>query len=190
MTNRAPTRSGFTLLEVIVVISILALLATMMVPRLTGTARRTFDLTADQVADLLLMFAQRDSLGQNPVGIRYDADRRELQLVTLQRYDGGSDWRVDRFVIPVELPGIIDEDRFGVYADGEWVDVRDWPLSHTPGETRPSIEVTLATIDGDYETSVVLSPHAVAPRRSDRTDAVALRTPIDLDSAGRSREDW
>ncbi|MHC5113451.1 MAG: prepilin-type N-terminal cleavage/methylation domain-containing protein [Planctomycetota bacterium] len=191
MTHRAPTRSGFTLLEVIVVISIIAVLATLAVPRLTGTARRTFDLTADKVGDLLLMFAQRDSLGQSPVGIRYDTDLRKLELVTLRRYDdGSSDWLVDRFVTPIELPDLIDEEQLAVYADGEWVDVRDFPLSHTPGETRPSIEIYLTTIDGAHETTVVLSPHAVAPRRSDRTDLVARRAPIDLDGAGRSREDW
>ncbi|MCP3905955.1 MAG: type II secretion system protein [Planctomycetes bacterium] len=187
--SRSPR--AFTLLEVLIVVVILAILATLAVPRLTGTTRRTFDLTVDRVADLLVMFAQRDALGQKPVGIRFDASRRELQLVTLERYDdGASDWWVDRFVIPVELPDVIDEERLGVYADGEWVDVREWPLHHTPGENRPSIEIVLASVDGEHETTIVLAPHDVAPRRSDRAGTVAARTPIDLDGAGRSREDW
>ena len=66
---RAHAGPGFTLVEMLVVIVIIALIFSMSIPRFAGRDRRTLQLAADQVADLLTMYAQRASLGQKPVGI-------------------------------------------------------------------------------------------------------------------------
>jgi prepilin-type N-terminal cleavage/methylation domain-containing protein len=185
---------GFTLLEVIVVVAILALLATLTVPRVTGMARREFDLTADRVADLLMMFAHRDSLGQKPVGIMYDESRRALMLVVLdiddpeQRHTAS--WQLDPYVDPVKLPDIVDPQSLVATADGEVAYIAEYPLSHTPGEARPTIEISFQSYDGAYHTSLVLHPYDVAPRRTDRSAQAQARQPVDLDAAGRSREEW
>jgi len=193
-SSRCNRPRGFTLLEVMVVVIILALVATITVPRLTGMAKREFDLVAERVADLLTMFAQRDNLGQKPVGLWYDESRRALTLVVLDVIDPESrtqaDWQIDPFVDPVRLPDVVDANSLMVIADGEAAYIAEWPLGHTPGEARPTIEVYFQSFDGQHRVTLVLQPYDVAPRRMDRSGRAQARLPLDLDAAGRSREDW
>ena len=178
-----------------VVVVILAIMSTLAIPRLTGTTRRTFELSVDQVADLLTMYAQRDNLGQKPVGLWYDADRRQLEMVVLDvdeaGPDGEADWRSDGFVKPVRFPDEVDGRNLLVFADGESLDISDptRPLYHTPGENRPTLEITLQSTDEAYQATLILTPHAIAPRRVD-DQTLNVRAPVDLDAAGRSREEW
>jgi len=172
-----------------VVVVIIAIMATLAVPRLASQGRRAFDLTADQVSDVLMMFAQRDQLGKKPVGLRYDAERRWLQMVVLEGDPTDSsvmaEWQPDRFVAPVKLPDMVDGSTFTIRADYEVIDTQDWPLSHTPGDDRPTIEISFESIDQVHYVTLVLGPHAVTAKRSDEA-----RMAVDLDAAGRSREDW
>jgi hypothetical protein len=183
------------LLEVMVVVVILAIMSTMAMPYLTGTTRRTFELCVDQVADLLTMYAQRDNLGQKPVGLWYDAHRRQLELVVLDVDESGfgedATWRPDRFIKPVKLPDVVDGESLALWADGELLDITDptRPIYHTPGDNRPTLEIALQTYDQRHYAALILTPHAVAPRRLDDR-ALSVRMPEDLDAAGRSREDW
>lgn len=169
---------------------ILALMSALMIPRFGGTAKREFDLTVDKVADLLTMLAQRQQLQQNPVGLQYDAVDHALQLVILESGvddpDVRSRWRLDPFVSSVRLPGDSSSFILEVYADGDYVDIREWPLATTPAEQRPDITVKL---EGDEFSAVVLLPsHAIVAERSDQGRSAQGR--VDLDAAGRSREDW
>jgi prepilin-type N-terminal cleavage/methylation domain-containing protein len=189
---RPSRRTGFTLLELMVVVVILAVMATLVVPRFTASTRRSFDLAVDQVADLLVVFAQRDNVGSAPVGLQLDPERRRLSVMVLHRLDDDgntAEWRTDALVPPVTLLDVLDLDALVVYADGEPVDVRTYPLAQTPGEDRPTIEIALRTHDEEHATMLRLLPHGVAPERLESL-AFASRTPIDLDGAGRSREDW
>ena len=188
---RAFPRHGFTLLELLVVLVILALLSSMIVPRFAGTERRALQLASDQLADLLTMYAHRATLGQKPVGVGYDPDRRAIMLLVIDidddRPDQPADWQVDRLVTPVKLPSTVD--LLDARADGEPVDMALWPIANRPGKDRPTIEITLVGRDG--ETTVVLQSHAIAPRQIDPDGGgLAVRMPTDLDAAGRHREDW
>ena len=191
--SRGSSRDGFTLIELVVVVVLIAIIAAMVVPKLTGTTKRTFDLTVDRVADLLVMYAQRDHLARYPVGLTYDPEFGNLGLVVLtpppDEATAPSSWRPDVFVPDVTLPEIMDLDALTVYADGESVDVRTWPLANVPGQPRPTIEVFLRSKDGEYDATLRLSPHGVAPKRLNRTYFFA-REPVDLDAVGRSQEDW
>jgi len=184
------------MLELIVVMIIIAFAAAMIVPRLGSTAKRSFETTVDQLNDLLLMYAQRENLSQRPVGLRriYDGDRDWLVLEVLEadpRDPTIEVWQRDRFVQPVKLPSIIDSRSLVVRADGEPVDIEVQPLSNTPGETRPSIEISIQTTDQTMSTTLALAPHALAPMRIGKDDdRLQVRTPIDLDQYGLGREDW
>jgi prepilin-type N-terminal cleavage/methylation domain-containing protein len=195
---RQPHNSaGFTLLEMVVVVSIIALLATLAVPRLSGMDRREFNHTVDQVADMLTMYAQRDNVGATPIGIELRRTNRgyELALRLLMRESDASEstaeWVDDRLVAPVLLPEVVDPEMVLVVADHESVDIRETPLSHTPGEDRPLISITLYSRDGLHTATLHLDPHAVVPRRKTEYSFVTERLEsVDLDAEGRSREDW
>ena len=177
-----------------IVVVILGILATLMLPRMTGSQRRRFDLAVDQVADLLLMYAQRGDLGRHPVGLSFDGERDRLMLMALAPIDDSptspAEWTIDPLVRPVELPGLVDAEYLAVYADGEPVDIRRWPLTHAKGQDRPTIELYLRTRDQALHAGLRLAPNAIAPTRITDDYFAAVRTAIDLDAAGRSREDW
>lgn len=188
---RSARGRGFTLLEMMIVLVVIAILTAITVPRLFRSESRQFKVTVEQVADLLTMFAQRESLGQKPVGIWYDQDRHWLVLMVMDvdpaRPQEPADWYPDLSVRPVKLPEWVHEPL--VSEDGVPVDIRRWPLSTRPGEARPMVGLTLMT--DERSASLELSPYAIAPYQSDEEAALlAARTPVDLDAAGRSREDW
>lgn len=189
--RRAPTRDGFTLIEMIVVILIIAIMASFTLPRLVGNRDRNFELVADRIADLLTMFAQRENLSRRPIGLWEDTVNRRLALVVLDAdaNDPGrqSNWVVDRYVRPVTLPD--DVAITDVQADGEPVDIGQWPLQTVPGQNRPAVAIVL---EGPHDViTIALASHALAPKKV-AGDAYHeyLGGPIDLDAAGRDREDW
>ena len=196
MRRRRPHHHGFTLLELTIVLLIIAFAAAMIIPRLNSTSRRSFETTVDQLSDLLLMYAQRENLSQRPVGLRriHDDNRDWLLLEVLEvdpRDPTIETWRRDRFVQPVKLPSIIDSRFVVIRADGEPVDIEALPLSNTPGETRPHIDITIQTVDQSMSATLSLAPHALAPMRIGvDDDRLQVRTPLDLDQYGLGREDW
>ncbi len=194
MDRNAPFRA-FTLVEVIVVVAVLAIIMAMTVPRLMGQEGRRFQLTADRVADLLTMFAQRETLSGRPVGIWHDTERHRIVLMILDIDEAAPEepalWRPDRTVLPVPIPWTIDVERgILVSVDGNPVDISDWPIATESGKLRPRIEISLYADDGNVKT-IALPAHALTPYQLDDAQAsLASRRPIDLDAAGRNREDW
>lgn len=178
-----------------VVVIILAILASMIVPRVTGAGRREFELAQDRVSDLLMMYAQRDRLGHAPVGLRaerVDDATIRLELVLLEAADGDArraEWRNDLFARPVVLGPPVDANGLLVLADGEPIDVRSQTLVHVPGEDRPSIEIVLTSLDGERTATVRLSAHSITPQLTGGRGQV-VRSTYNLDSLGRSREVW
>ena len=189
----APCASSpaFTLIEMMVVLMILAVFATIAIPRVTGSAKRSFELAVDEVSDLLMMYAQRDRLSERPVGIQYDPTRKWLMLVVLQtEEDNEARWVIDRFVNPVKLPPVVDTDAMVIYADQDPIDIINFPLTHQPGERRPALTVMLQGTEQEFQAMLQLAPHDLAPRRIDGDSYDVARQPIDLDATGRAREDW
>jgi prepilin-type N-terminal cleavage/methylation domain-containing protein len=195
--TRSSQRHGFTLVEVLVVLIIIAFFATIIVPRFTSNVRRSFDLTVDRVSDLLMMYAQRDNLGNKTIGLEYDDQNDWLHIVVLEGdpEESGAlpQWKRDPYINPVKLPDVLDDAMpFLVWADGEQVDISrstGRPLSHTPGEDRPTIEISLFSNRSEFDAHLVLAPYDLSARRMD-VDGSTARTRIDLDAIGRSREDW
>ena len=52
-------RSGFTLIETIVAVTVLAIIVSMLAVRITGTRDKQISLVSDQLADLLMVYAMR-----------------------------------------------------------------------------------------------------------------------------------
>jgi prepilin-type N-terminal cleavage/methylation domain-containing protein len=186
----ASRRRGFTLLEMIVVVLVLAILGTLIVPRLTGNQRREFRLAVDKTGDLLTMFGQRQNLGQKIVGISHNLDDNSIALIEIDSDSSGfSGWRYDAYVKPLRLPAFMSEADVEFYVDGDPYDASDWPLSSEPGQQRPSIEIRLR--GPDESATLILSPHGVSPLILDDSNSSGMtRQAIDLDGEGRGREDW
>lgn len=188
-------RRSFTLVEMVVVIAVLAVIMALTLPRMIGREGRVLQLAADGVADLMTMYAQRESLSSRPTGIWHDRASHRLVLVVLARDDARPDepanWRPDRTVRPVRLPSNVDVERgVGASIDGSPVDISQWPIATEPGKRRPRIEISLYADDGQVKT-IVLASHALKPYHIDDEESVlASRQPVDLDGAGRQREDW
>jgi hypothetical protein len=175
-----------------VVVAIIAVIAALTVPRMFGNEERLFRNTCDEVADLLTMYAQRDVMASQPVGLVYDEGRHWLMLVVYdvdpERGGRDADWRWDRLVQPVKLPEAVQF--AGVRADGSPMDIRSWPLAARPGAERPVIELDLIG-PSEHLVTFVLPRHGVAPRIvRGGEETIASLTPIDLNLAGRMREEW
>lgn len=191
MTARVTIRRAFTLVEMIVVMVIIGILLTMMAPQFSGNQRRQFKLLVDQVADLLAMYAQRETLGQKVVGISLENGSLVLLTLDTPSMQSGSlgQWVRDLYVKPVRFPDFMLGTDIDVQADGERVDIAREPLSNELGKDRPTIQISLR---GPGENAVItLYPYSIAPEIiSGTVDTTTNRDRVDLDGMGRSREDW
>ena len=181
---------GFTLLEMIVVVVVLGLIASMAIPRLSGTRGREYELKVEQVADLMVMFAHRLSTSTKATGLQYDAPTRELYLLTLET-DGDSNesfWIDDPLAPSVVFPTWMEEDAIAIFTDGDYMDTSQWPLTTMPGENRPIIEISIAW--ENRSALIMLASHAMAPSIWLDGEGIEPLTPIDLDAAGQTREEW
>ncbi len=185
----ARTSGGFTLLEMMLVILILGILGALTVPRLMGGQDRAFDLAAEQVNDIVLMYAHRAGTSTQACGLRYDEELRQVELLLLESNgEGAYFWRIDPLAHPVRLPLFVEADGLSIFADAEYVDTTQWPLTAMPGEQRPHIELELSWMD--RLATISLPPYAMSPSLlMDGTDGQFL-APIDLDAAGAGREEW
>ena len=189
---RRRRRNGFTLLEIIVVVLVIAIFGAMIIPRMAGSQKRKFRAVVEQVADMMTMYAQREQLQQQPVGLRYDREAHQL-ILEVQDRDANATvviavWTPDTFARPISLPEWVT--LLDVLADGESVSIDEWPLATTPSQPRPTISIILEGTD-DLNATVTLASHAIVPVHTGMPGATPKSfEPVDLDGAGRAREEW
>jgi len=187
--RRPLRRHGFSLVEILIVVAVVAILAGLVVPRIGGLQRREESLAVDRVADLLTMFAFRSSAGMQPVGLLHDAEAGRLELLILDIDPSQADlpvvWQPDRLSMPALLPEGLEV--VSASEDLATLPRGDWMIASKPGGERPRIELRLA--GESLEVDIVLEPHDLAARRSDRSQ-LRRREPRDLDEEGLDRERW
>ncbi|MBG81080.1 MAG: hypothetical protein CMJ39_10305 [Phycisphaerae bacterium] len=193
----APSRSGprgFTLIEVIVAVTIAAILVSMIAVRLSSTRDKQVSLFVDQLSDLLMMYALRTD--NSPVPIAISMDRGYMTVGLVKRVPGAvegseSEWVYDPMIAPVPIPDFMEPESIEFFSDGDWADVSEWPLSSMPGENRSTIEIQVS-----YDNRVIslrLPPHGLtaAVQDSDVLDSqIVPREPEDLDTTGQWQSDW
>ena len=182
---------AFTLIELIVVVVILAITAVAVVPRFTGTLRQESSNSVDRVAELLRLFAYRQSLGSQQVALWRDGTDGRIHLIVKdgdpEDPTAAPDWRPDRFAAPVALPEGLE--LVEIRKDDQRVDPAEWTIASVPGGERPKVEIHL--VGHGVDATVVLPPGSPSVVRvdADKPEPFA-RAQIDLDQAGRSREPW
>jgi len=172
----------------IVVIMVIGIMATMIVPRLDGNREREFGLTVDRVSDVILMFAHRASTSNKPVGLRFDPESKQFELLIKFEEDGEKFWGYDPLTPPITLPRWLESDSIYLYVDGELTDTSQWPITALPGENRPLIETILQW--EQHEVNISLPSHAMGPSVLFDGIGEEVLVPVDLDSEGRGRDEW
>ena len=167
----------------------LALLAATIVPRLIVVQRQREDKAILQVADLLRMYAFRNTAGTQQIGLYYNPAESEVSLwiydLNPSDPEGKRVWQEDRLSSPVTLPdGMLiasaSADGLDLYEDA-------WNIPTHPDGSRPRIELEL--VGTEKSATIVLENYTSVPTRSDNPRAVT-RDPIDLDSQGGAFDRW
>ena len=183
---------GFTLIEVIIVAVVLVLLATAIVPRMSGVSRRKNDAAFDAVASVIAAFAFHESTNNGQLALSYDNDFRQLELQVLEQSDSNSGqrpiWRIHPFTQPITLPDNMDITM--IFSDGEALNPEDFFITTQSSGDRPSIELKIEA--DDDSATISLTPYALSPvlvRKGDQKQKT-IRIRSNLDDMGLEREDW
>jgi prepilin-type N-terminal cleavage/methylation domain-containing protein len=185
------SRRGFTLIELIVVVVVLGIAAAAIVPKFTGTARQEADNSVDQVAELLRLFAYRQSLSSQQVALWRDGNDGRIHLLVMdidpEEPDAPPAWRPDRFAAPVSLP--LGVEIVEIQNNDQRVDPAEWTISSVPGGERPKIAIRLVGLGIDSTVALPQGSPSVVRVDADKPAPFA-REPIDLNRAGREFEPW
>jgi prepilin-type N-terminal cleavage/methylation domain-containing protein len=185
------SRRAFTLIELIVVVVVLGIAAAAIVPKFTGTARQEADNSVDQVAELLRLFAYRQSLGAQQVALWRDGNDGRIHLLVMDSDPEDADalpaWRPDRFAAPVSLPTGVE--LVEIQNNDQRVDPVEWTIASTPGGERPKIAIRIVGPGVDATVALPQGSPSVVRVDADKPAPFA-REPIDLNRAGRDYEPW
>lgn len=182
-------RRAFSLLELIVACSILAIVATMALPRFLVVESQREEKAIVAVEDLLRMFAFRNSAGLQQVSLHYAREKGSLTLWIMDLNpadpEGPRIWQQDRLSSDVELPDGLFIER--AYTDGVQLPDDDWIIATNPDGSRPRIELAIA--GKERKADLVLENYSSSPVRADDPRSEVLQ-PIDLDAEGSSYDKW
>jgi type II secretory pathway pseudopilin PulG len=174
----------------VVVIAIMAIIVAFIAPRMTALKQTEGRYAADQVADLMRMWAYRNSMMTQQVGLWCDPERKEIRLmirdIDPRRPDDGPVWQEDRLTIPVRLPEgtTLTE----VYIDGAGRNTDDWFVQSNADGSRPRFELGVST--GNSVTRLLVEPYSTTVVRSDDRAGGASRQRVDLDREGARDIPW
>jgi prepilin-type N-terminal cleavage/methylation domain-containing protein len=186
-------RRGFTLIELVVVVLLLAIVTGLIAPRLLDLSRRRADETARSVRNLLSIAAYRDAVGQQRISLEYSQTDRTLALLTLRAppEGGAAAWLPDALIPPVALEGVSIR---SAMLDGAALDPASWRVEFPRHQPRGSVELVLqsdAGVAGAGSPSLFVV--SLLPSASEATldaGAGAVPVPIDLDASGMGTSTW
>ncbi len=209
--SRSLRRSGFTIIEVIVTVIVLAVVLGVAAPRLLSGGGDRARVTAESVAESVSDVARRSGLGSERLAISYEhpdePGRSGVVRVlsfrvppTERRDDGEPRWMDDPFIGAVELERV---ELSRAVIDGVEIVRESFRVDIEPGQVRPDLRIELAETgsnEGDagdvwaielpsYGSRAVLIDPRGEVVGGAGGDAGRLR-PLDLDADGDGEAAW
>jgi prepilin-type N-terminal cleavage/methylation domain-containing protein len=186
---------GFTLVELIAVVVILAVVAGALIPRVVGGRSREAEQVVGRVAELLSAAARRDAMLPEPLVIDFEGDT--LRVLTLREpaQQGRTPdaaqrrWRPDPLIPQVGFDALRLE---AAEVDGARQNAGRWRVELGRLERRPPIELTVADASTGRRWLVRLPAGAVSAEvlRPEQRGAGSGPRPIDLDQQGMGERPW
>src|SRR4051812_37381853 len=180
---------GFTMIEVIVVVVILAVLAGAMAPRLLSMTGREVRASAQAAGDLFSVAARRDVLTSQRVAVDYDADHSRIRLMTLapSATSTAPEWHEDVLMPAVNLG---NTQVLAASIDGVPMDPKLWRVEFPQGSRRPVVELTFANSKGKDCWTVTLPSTSDTATVQAGEVRVQADSSIDLDASGAGSVAW
>jgi len=183
------SRRGFSLLEVIIVCIMMVIIGALAMPRFLAVERQREEKSIVEVEDLLRMFAFRNSVGTQQIGLHFDQSTREMSLWILDLNpkdpEGNRVWQQDRLSSSVELPEHMVVN--GVMSDDIEIHEEVWTITSNPDGSRPRIGISLS--GSETSGTLMLENYSSVPARID-LEGTVVRREIDLDGEGRGSDRW
>jgi prepilin-type N-terminal cleavage/methylation domain-containing protein len=188
--TRSPRNPGFTIVEVIVVMVVLAVLAGAIAPRLTSSAGRRARVEAQAVERTLSAAAMRDAMSSQRVALEFDGSvlRALAYGTTGEDPDAARAWRVDPLIPEARLTEL---SLAAGAADLERLSAQGFRVELPRMGRRPEIDLRLIDSRGVvWRASLGAGAmRAVAGQELDVTPAAAAGV-VDLDELGQGRRPW
>lgn len=211
--HAGPGPRGFTMVEMIVVVVLLAIFAGLIAPRVLNTTERQAEAESRQAQRLLTILAEREAVSAEPQAIEYDQRDGQLRLLVRRTVTGAAadaqpDWRVDPGVPPLTF---VRSHLADAFADGRSLPRGRWRLvvSGSGGggggdQPRPGISLviragqpTSGAIAPADEPAWVVALGSDAPAASwgsvktqPPAAIAAMPRAVDLDASGKGDKPW
>ncbi|MFZ4573168.1 MAG: type II secretion system protein [Phycisphaerales bacterium] len=192
---RRPLRSrpplGFTMIETLVVIVIIALAAAVVVPRAFRSTDREAELAVDALAELVSSAARRDAYASQPLALSLNPDNARVELISraVDPASGRAAWKTDQLTPAADVLNLTITT---VTSDGVELDpVRFW-YEFPQSARRPSLVIKATSPVTGREWTIELPSTGTrasvsASQNARPRDEVGV---TDLDASGKADAPW
>lgn len=188
MTRRRSNR-GFTLIELVVTMLVLAVIAGAVAPRLLPDPARRLVSKAGQVADVLSSAARRARWSAGPCAIGFDAGVLRVLERRIDPRTRAASWTPDPLIVPLELDA---QELSEVLAGTQRLSTTRFRIDLS--DQVPAISILLSDAARSVAFRVDLAQDAADASVRDALPGEPLTPPdpagIDLDALGRGEEPW
>lgn len=187
------SRRGFTLVELVVVVVILAIAASVIMPRMFDRTRRDAEQSARSLSELVSALGTRATLGGQRLALRYDS--RSNRLVPESWAFRGSpgdfsaegEWVGDPILASVTLEGL--EIR-SINVDGQALSPDSWRIESRMGAPAPVVSIGAGPPKSSTGWSIELAPGSLRASMRPMDAPPTAANIVDLDAQGLDKEAW